>query len=225
MVPYVVDGLNPDPLIQVAEIFQNGFLALKKSIYSNLKFLFTIRKKEGLKIIHFTGWGIGGALAVIAAITFQLESYIKNSNFDVRVTTFGAPRIGNTYFARLINKFLDIQRFTYFNDHVPHFPKRDSIPNDILTHHELELWIIPEKLCDCPTEFRIVRCPGFDYKKKAPRQIGVSNDTFFPHRVMSGENQECNAGQSITNVRVDFVHVGPYFGKIMNDCTGVLGSR
>ncbi|KAG9288015.1 hypothetical protein G9A89_017610 [Geosiphon pyriformis] len=220
MVPYVVNGLKSKPLIQVVEMFQAEFLQLKDMFFSRLEEL--LRAEESLiEKIYFTGWGIGGALAVIAALTWELESYIKDqetpsssfklSHFQVEAITFGAPRLGNTYFARLINKFLDIKRVTYLNDHVPHFPGRE-----IAMHHELEIWIDPN--CDCSSNPVILECPGFDYTGKAPRQVGVSDESFFPDSIMSGENQECNAGQSIVNVPLTFIHDGPYFGYHMRDC-------
>ncbi|KAG9285069.1 hypothetical protein G9A89_009880 [Geosiphon pyriformis] len=221
MTTFQVNDLKPEPAIRVAELWQKGFLMLKDTIFSTLEAFI----KKGLtipKIIHFTGWGTGGALATIAAITWQLESYINNKflDFQVRATTFGAPRVGNKYFACLINKFLDIRRVTYFKDHVPHFPK-PKLEKETMVHHELEIWIVPKKLCDCPTEFNIWECQGFDYNGKAPRQVGVSNETFFPHHGMTGENQECNAGQSIVQVRRNFVHAGPYFGVTMGDCSSL----
>ncbi|KAG9285072.1 hypothetical protein G9A89_009883 [Geosiphon pyriformis] len=190
MTTFQVNGLKPEPVIRVAELWQKGFLELKNNFFPIIEAIIKKRMNSIPKMIHFTGWGTGGALATIAAITWQLESYINNKflDFQVRATTFGAPRVGNKYFARLINKFLDIRRVTYFKDHVPHFPK-SKLEKETVMHHELEIWIVPGESCDCPTEFNIWECQGFDYNGKAPRQVGVSNETFFPHHGMTGENQ------------------------------------
>ncbi|KAG9307567.1 hypothetical protein G9A89_023132 [Geosiphon pyriformis] len=128
--------------------------------------------------IRFTGHGIGGVYAVIAALIFSLR--IKDteisSYIDITVVTFGSPRIGNGVLASYINKNLNIIRVTHTNDYVPRFPLRELS----YRHHELEYWIAYPH-CDCfnpfepssTIDFQVYRCHGFNKSMSDYGENGV----------------------------------------------------
>ncbi len=53
------------------------------------------QKYSGLRTLYITGISMGGGLAVIAYIDIVHEAIFS----AVKVTTFGAPRVGNKYWA------------------------------------------------------------------------------------------------------------------------------
>ncbi|KAG9285736.1 hypothetical protein G9A89_003415 [Geosiphon pyriformis] len=199
-VTFEINDLRPNQLILVDQEWQNDFLSIKTSLFHDIEHNLKERGLEEFSKICFTGWGVGGAYATFAALTWKIESYLKDekslissfkfSYFDVEAVTFGAPRIGNVVFAKLINQWLDVKRVTHTNDHVPHFPNPET-GNYILGHHELEFWmsLLP---CDCPQEeggeVEIWECPGFDYNSRSWRQIEISDRSLFPNAGISGEN-------------------------------------
>ncbi|KAG9287609.1 hypothetical protein G9A89_019670 [Geosiphon pyriformis] len=225
LVPFKIHGLKPNKLILVDKFLQDKFLRVKNQFHTQLAIAIGTTT---LNKIIFTGYGIGGAYAALSGLTWRIESYledqetpdslVKFSNFEVQVMTFGAPRLGNVVFAQLTNKFLKIYRVTHTNDHVPQFPSR-KIGNHILEHHELELWIDSVSCaCSPDAEYFLWECQGFKQISKSWNQIKISNETFFPDGGNSGENLECNSGQSIAKVLSNFIHTGPYFGVKMGYC-------
>ncbi|KAG9286190.1 hypothetical protein G9A89_014176 [Geosiphon pyriformis] len=225
-IAFEVDNLIPDKLVLVDEEWQKNFLSIKKTFF--VAHESTLRKMESTEHLkfYFTGWGVGGAYATIAALTWKIEAYLKDQKSSgnrfrfsdpvVKVVTFGAPRIGNVVFAQLVNKWLEVNRVTHSNDHVPHFPKRET-GRYFLGHHELEFWITSTR-CECIEEARIWECQGFHYESRGWKVNKILDGTLFPHGGMSGENMECNAGQSIDDVPRDLIHSGPYMGVVMNYC-------
>ncbi|KAG9305063.1 hypothetical protein G9A89_007703 [Geosiphon pyriformis] len=192
-----------------------------------------LSNKSPIENILFVGHSIGGAYATIAGLTWTLETslidrrnefpLIKFSTVKISAITFGAPRVGNRIFARVVNQLLKVKRITYFNDHVPHFPPRE-VGNNLLEHFETEYWILP---CECSPgkndeNYLFYECKGFEYPKKSQKYDDqLTFKLLFPYgdSVTSGENENCNAGQSINDVTGNFIHKGPYFGIKMNDCS------
>ncbi|KAG9294516.1 hypothetical protein G9A89_008627 [Geosiphon pyriformis] len=167
----------------------------------------------------FTGHGIGGAYALLAALYFKkflTGKWGKNwpvFESSVYVATFGAPRIGNDNFAELVNLVFwplraKLFRITHSNDWIP----RDFLAKGSYRHHDTEYWIA-EPDCNCKTtplggptidgKHVIYECPGF--KRGA----------------YSGENGQCNLNTT-TEAEVEQSnqrpHYGPYFGVFFNDC-------
>ncbi|KAG9298796.1 hypothetical protein G9A89_015817 [Geosiphon pyriformis] len=224
---YMVPQLQPNALIRVEESWYKDVMAMRPRLSTIAKSILRERNVPIKKVI-FTGHGVGGAYAVIAGLTWRIESMlsdqnnrlpgVKLSSFETQVVTFGAPRIGNVIFARLVNKVLDVIRITHGNDHVPHYPDSGSGEN-LLQHHETEFWIRPN--CDCQPGDQadeIFECHGFHHDERQRKQKFISNESLLPEGVMSGENPECNSGQSITDVPNDLIHRGPYFGYEMGNC-------
>jgi hypothetical protein len=90
-------------------------VALKKNLPSDYK-------------VVFTGHSLGGALAVHAATDMLLE-HIK-SGTQMKVYTYGQPRIGNTQFDSVLkSQVTDTYRITHNKDLVVHVPP--CIPNII----------------------------------------------------------------------------------------------
>ncbi|KAG9296480.1 hypothetical protein G9A89_015072 [Geosiphon pyriformis] len=232
MVPYNVLGKPKNSLIRVDKIWYEDVMSMRSEMFTKIER--GVRLTPERRRLLFVGHGVGGAYAAIAGLTWLIERDIdrnyrstKGDKLDIftKVITFGAPRFGNVWLARLINKYNGtFVRFTFFNDPTPLFPPIKS-GNDILSHHETELWI-PMDNCDCS---KIWLCEGF-FKKStfdetaSSKKEGLDDnpfpeDIFFPYGYEAGENKECSSGQSIANVPPNFLHTGPYFDIVMNDCS------
>lgn len=73
--------------------------------------------KEGP--LYVTGHSSGGAMAHLAALTFKISLKLP----DVRLYTFGSPRVGNEDFAHIIPRLMtETWRFTHSKDFVPALP-------------------------------------------------------------------------------------------------------
>ncbi|KAG9293169.1 hypothetical protein G9A89_010506 [Geosiphon pyriformis] len=237
LIPYQIEDIQSNQLILVEKDWQTEYSAVHPLVFSTIinALIVRLNGQSPIQRIFFVGHAIGGAYATIAGLTWRIESFLMDSlhNYPqiqfsalkISAITFGAPRVGNVVFARLVNQLLKVQRITYFNDHVPHFPPHE-VGNNLLEHFETEYWILPSS-CECLTEdnngeYSFYECRGFDYGEKNWKY----HDELFPkitfpngEMIMSGENEECNAAQSIDNVTGDFIHKGPYFGVTMNDCS------
>ncbi|KAG9297898.1 hypothetical protein G9A89_000834 [Geosiphon pyriformis] len=88
----------------------------------------------------FTGHGGGAVLATFAALVFQHKWPKKN----IKLVTYGAPRIGNSQFVMYLQSRFWVERVTVGQDHVPLF-----FGNKYLTHTAYETWIAENEDCDC----------------------------------------------------------------------------
>ncbi|KAG9286982.1 hypothetical protein G9A89_001220, partial [Geosiphon pyriformis] len=201
---YRVEGIKSHNLVLVEKEWQNDFLAVRSSLFATILdgLLLNSKHKSTIQFIRFVGHGIGGAYATLAGLSWKIETFlmdglgtipeIKFSDFEISTITFGAPRVGNAVFARLVNKLLKVHRITYFNDHVPHFLPRE-LGNIYLEHFEREYWILPGS-CECSTEknnreYSFYECKGFDYDSQGLKYYDVSLESLFPDGVRSGENE------------------------------------
>ena len=92
--------------------FYNQFLELKPDID---KILETYTGKD----IYITGHSLGGSLATIACLNYQMEYPDKN----FYCVTFGSPRVGDYYFSKYFNEHIKYSyRFVNDNDPVPCLP-------------------------------------------------------------------------------------------------------
>jgi len=66
--------------------------AIKLDVISDLK---ATKAYTGLQTLYITGISMGGGLSVISYIDINHEAIFSN----VKITTFGAPRVGNKYWA------------------------------------------------------------------------------------------------------------------------------
>ncbi|ORZ37625.1 Alpha/Beta hydrolase protein [Catenaria anguillulae PL171] len=80
-----------------------------------------VSANPGFQVV-FTGHSLGGALATLAA-TDAIGAGIVSAN-RVRLTTFGAPRVGNNNFANMVTRLglAGLDRVVEGNDLVPHIP-------------------------------------------------------------------------------------------------------
>ncbi|KAG9285245.1 hypothetical protein G9A89_002141 [Geosiphon pyriformis] len=176
-----------------------------------------VGEKEELKFVNvfFTGHGIGGAYAVLAAIKFEDEITRKESKLppeigDVRAFSFGQPRIGSPDFARQLRMNYDglIYRLTHTNDFVPRIPNGK---NSGFLHHLREFWI-GYPTCDCELSDRLNTTPLIDGQYRL-----YDCEKYFDDTGTVGENMACNEGQEDTE-QTNLIHRGPYFGIKMGEC-------
>ncbi|KAG9297064.1 hypothetical protein G9A89_004930 [Geosiphon pyriformis] len=200
----------------VDKMFLAPVLEMEKNLMQNIKNLLKVDPKPPEKL-HFTGFGIGGASAVIAAYIVQ-ENFLaipEYSSLRMVVITFGQPRIGNVHFARLINRSkINIYRVTHTQDPIIRFPTYKFG----FRHHEMEYWIGP-KTCDC--EGTPIK-PKFDMGP-----TGLSEYDLFRCRVWNErkgqvepiDHPECSAGQPFDEKDSQNAHWGPYFNVNFQDCS------
>ncbi|KAI0223390.1 hypothetical protein L0F63_004634 [Massospora cicadina] len=96
--------------------------------------------------ITVTGHSLGGAIATLSAL--DIQSQLNMSWSQVKVITYGQPRVGNRAFAMWYNSLpLNYIRVVNDNDVVPHTP-----PNFIgYFHINHELFITPKRTYLCLT--------------------------------------------------------------------------
>ncbi|KAG9296757.1 hypothetical protein G9A89_001389 [Geosiphon pyriformis] len=172
--------------------------------------------------IVFTGHGLGGAYACLAAVRWAIERYkiINNNTWrDINLSrigqviyTYGAPRVGNVQLSETFNLAIAYRRFTHGNDHVPHYPS--TLKG--WKHFGNEIWIEPLSNCDCAAEDdpnTYWDC-NFSYLALKERELWTASE-------YTEENLGCNAGQSINKVPGNLFHNGPYFGIEMGNCESI----
>lgn len=65
---------------------------IRSDVFADLR---TIQQQTGRTLLYITGISLGGGLAGISYIDINQQNIFKN----IRVITFGAPRVGNKYWA------------------------------------------------------------------------------------------------------------------------------
>eukprot|EP00882_Tetradesmus_deserticola_P002590 GHRQ01002755.1.p1 GENE.GHRQ01002755.1~~GHRQ01002755.1.p1 ORF type:complete len:377 (+),score=93.13 GHRQ01002755.1:172-1302(+) len=145
---YPVDGAPP------ALRLHSGFLILWNS--SSMAKTFHAAFGELQKLhpqgpTYVLGHSMGGALAHLAALDLQIMYHLQ----DVRVYTFGSPRVGNSVFAEFFaQKVSESWRFTHGRDIVP------SVPPQLLgfRHVSREVWLVDVDGGAAGVEQHIVVC-------------------------------------------------------------------
>ncbi len=66
--------------------------SVKKQVFQDLK---EIKAQTKLETLYITGISLGGGLSVISYVDINHENLFQN----VKVTTYGAPRVGNKHWA------------------------------------------------------------------------------------------------------------------------------
>ncbi|KAE9550212.1 hypothetical protein FO519_006579 [Halicephalobus sp. NKZ332] len=167
--------------------------------------------------VTFTGHSLGGALASLAALKTVIQNIRPNS--QIRVITFGQPRIGNIDLAQKHNELLpESYRVVHSEDIVPHLPacakdknapgideKDDSKPCDPTNteenyHHGIEIWY-PTDMYSNSTYYECLGSPyGEDFDcsdmlsfefSKYKRYI-AAHRYYFGHRVPSYGKLGCD---------------------------------
>jgi hypothetical protein len=80
-----------------------------------------LRKQTGINTLYITGISLGGGLAVISYIDINQSGIFG----DVKITTYGAPRVGNKYWAEHVDKISGkkARRFYIKGDEVVVMPR------------------------------------------------------------------------------------------------------
>ena len=109
--------------------FYLGYLTISASVRYQIQLL--TAKYRGAKV-WVTGHSLGGALATIAALDIKAAF-----NPEMKVYTFGQPRVGNARFATYFaSRIPDSFRVIHYADIVPHLP-----PIDLnFRHYETQVW-------------------------------------------------------------------------------------
>lgn len=132
------DTTYPVPGAPKALRIHSGFLVL----YNSSSMASTIKTALGELMqthpegpLFVLGHSMGGALAQLAALDLKIAHGLK----DVKVYTFGAPRLGNSVFSDFFNEHVtEAWRFTHGRDIVP------SVPPQLLGFHHVsrEVWLV-----------------------------------------------------------------------------------
>jgi len=92
-----------------------GFLREFEAIQHQV---FRFVRTHPMRPIHLTGHSLGGAIATILAAELAKDGY------EVSLTTFGSPRVGNSAFAETFEALkIDHVRVVHADDIVPRMPK------------------------------------------------------------------------------------------------------
>ena len=120
--------------IAVEKGFYNLFEKNKDIIYNNLN---QLSQKYKTNNVIITGHSLGAALATVMSFDILYNDY----PYNIYLTTFGSPRVGNQEFVNQFNKYkIYSKRVTHYYDMVPHLPQ-----NDLNYHHvSQEIWFNPE---------------------------------------------------------------------------------
>ena len=78
-----------------------------------------LRKVDHTNTLIITGISLGGGLAQLSFVDIQASKIFKS----VRVTTWGAPRVGNSKWADWFNSHTVNRRFYIKSDPIPALPK------------------------------------------------------------------------------------------------------
>ncbi|KAG9290106.1 hypothetical protein G9A89_010412 [Geosiphon pyriformis] len=143
----------------------------------------------------FTGHGEGGALATYAALDFWENNRDEIGSSQIKVTTFGAPRIGDEPFVNSISQYFEINRITYIDDFVPLFL------GPTFRHPNTEYWITAD-MCECNSS-----------ANKAQQYPTIYNC----HMSVGTEYPHCNLLFQPADSDLES-HNGPYFGYRMKQC-------
>ncbi|KAJ7141991.1 Alpha/Beta hydrolase protein [Mycena filopes] len=149
--------LNSFPAVSV----HKGFLTSFKSVASEILTAVAVElQKYPTYTIIVTGHSLGGALASLAAPT--LKAKLPSAN--LKLYTFGQPRVGNAEFAALVEKVVGVDnifRVVHTNDGVPMVPRLGNLRAGRYRHFATEYWQFQEPTIDDTTPHATVRkCTG-----------------------------------------------------------------
>lgn len=100
---------------------------------------------------YVLGHSMGGALAHLAALDLKIMYHLQ----DVKVYTFGSPRVGNSVFSSFFNAHVtESWRFTHGRDIVP------SVPPQLMGFHHVsrEVWLVDVAGDGGDVEQRVIVC-------------------------------------------------------------------
>lgn len=114
MVPSIfpnTESAVPEESSAVHYGFLRAYMSVRDALFRGLDML-SSNLSEGYSY-HFTGHSLGGALAIMAASDFQARHMFDTH--DVSCISYGAPKVGNLYFAKLYNELVP-NSFRVVND-------------------------------------------------------------------------------------------------------------
>ncbi|KAI8806179.1 Alpha/Beta hydrolase protein [Cladochytrium replicatum] len=122
--------------------FHTGFQSLYSSVSGTVRtFVTNLAAAYPTASIVFTGHSLGGALAMHAALDLSVTGYVSRlSTSNIRVFTYGEPRIGNNAAGVWITGrgWAGVYRGVNYDDIVPHLPYQWMG----FRHHRREWWIL-----------------------------------------------------------------------------------
>ncbi|KAJ7132659.1 Alpha/Beta hydrolase protein [Mycena filopes] len=157
MVPLQSPGIPRLPGVSVHQ----GFLKSYNSVAADvLAAVVAEHQRFPTYTIIVTGHSLGGALASLAAPV--VKSTLPNA--DVKLYTFGQPRVGNAEFAALVEKAMGVDnifRVVHTNDGVPMVPRLGNPLSGRYRHFATEYWQFQDPSMDDATPHATVRkCTG-----------------------------------------------------------------
>jgi len=115
------ENVRRDNFLLEKEYFSVYYRELRGAILRKIRKILKAKRKK--YHIHFTGHGIGGALATLTAFDLTKNKIIKSNRNKPLVITFGQPRIGNLRFVEKVNRTLkQLFRFVKKNDFTTRIP-------------------------------------------------------------------------------------------------------
>ncbi|KAJ7149814.1 alpha/beta-hydrolase [Mycena crocata] len=151
LVPFLTPGVKLPPKARV----HAGFLAAWDTVALQISTALAAERRlyPGHRLVT-VGHSMGGALAILAAVSL-LQLFPASPMLDqTRVYTYGAPRTGNAVFAAHVNAEFGARAFrvVHTNDGVP-----TMIPTSLgYHHHGIEYW----QHVDPPAPDTTLRCTG-----------------------------------------------------------------
>lgn len=163
----------------------SGFNEDWKSVREEVvKAVLQIRAAHPSAEVHVTGHSLGGALALLCAA--QLSRSLNST--EVRLVTFGEPRVGNVFFAEFINQRLPLAiRLVHQDDVVPHLPPngRSVLLLTDFRHHATEVWQTGSK------DDTFVPCDSSGEDPKCSNSLPRWDRSVEAHRWYLGEHMGC----------------------------------
>ncbi|KAL2610682.1 hypothetical protein R1flu_029255 [Riccia fluitans] len=134
-----------------------------------------------------TGHSMGGAMASLCALDLAANFGLK----DLKVITFGQPRIGNSIFAAAYYALVpNTVRMTHNHDIVPHLPPYYTLLGEKTYHHfATEVWI-----------FKI--------------QVGRLQYEFEEVCDSSGEDPDCSRSVMVNSITDHLQYLGVYLKRV-----------
>ncbi|KAJ9065760.1 hypothetical protein DSO57_1016321 [Entomophthora muscae] len=140
-------ALTPLPGVGGDVKVHKGFLEYYQSLQAELEQLLPTLLANNTKLLHLTGYSLGGAVALISLDSILRKLRLENK---VQVYSYANPRVGNRAFANHIESLnVPVIRYTILNDLVSQLPPK----NMGYIHTGIEYFSSKSTLTKCSLEF------------------------------------------------------------------------